>query len=336
MQQYYCSSVLNSKQADIELQTILKQFVMAIPWGKGGDFKFYTGSSQNSAWTRDLLHKKNIMEEAKLMGFLPKNSAHGQGKPEQKAETPTAVSLVETARSTASRQPPQHSARSQIAASVNTGRLSVASRASRGPQSDKMAFLAEAKKMFEERKLLGGPMTKVEQQRWEAFIGKLEGAQDMAPKSARIPKRIGEMSIAQLARQKASMKKRNGHKYKNFQNVNAIALARDSQAIRDRKVAVKKKTRKHEKTKLRGACQPSKPVPASDSLNILNFEENPNLPRAKRADWTTKNVATIFKPLDVEKPYLTDNFMSTYDKNFGERERPKKKLVGGYFVKVKT
>ena len=37
---------------------------MAIPWGKGGDFKFYTGSSQNSAWTRDLLHKKNIMDEA--------------------------------------------------------------------------------------------------------------------------------------------------------------------------------------------------------------------------------------------------------------------------------
>ena len=50
----------------------------------------------------------------------------------------------------------------------------------------------------------------------------------------------------------------------------------------------------------------------------------------------SKTSAASDKPLDVEKPYLTDNFMSTYDKNFGERERPKKKLGGGYFVKVKT
>ena len=49
---------------------------MAVSWGRGGDFKFYTGSSQNNPWTRDLLHKKRIVEEAKLMGFLPKADAN--------------------------------------------------------------------------------------------------------------------------------------------------------------------------------------------------------------------------------------------------------------------
>ena len=49
---------------------------MAVSWGAGNtDFKFYTGSSQSNAWTRDLLWKKYIKDEAKIRGYAPGSKA---------------------------------------------------------------------------------------------------------------------------------------------------------------------------------------------------------------------------------------------------------------------
>jgi hypothetical protein len=310
---------------------------MAIPWGKGGDFKFYTGSSQNSAWTRDLLHKKNIMDEAKLMGFLPSVKKPNRAPPPvplpfpqdplaaQIVEKSPTIDLVPTARShePLQAQPTVLSSWSQPA---STGSGSA-------QEQERLRLLNNAKRMYRDRKRMGGKLSIKEQEKWESFIGTLEGK---PAKVKEIPPQLQGMSIAQMARAKYTQR---GPKVN--QRVSAVALARESQAVRDRKIAIGIKKKRTEKNKIRGLD--AQQLKLSDrslstsalqsSLTMDKYASNPPL---KKADWTTHSVASIFQPLDVEKAQLKDSMHSTYDHNFGARVAPKKKLVGGYFVSVDT
>ena len=101
------------------------------------------------------------------------------------------------------------------------------------------------------------------------------------------------------------------------------------------------KKKRAEKNKIRGLDAQQlklsdRSLSTSALQSSLTMDKYASHPPLKKADWTTHSVASIFQPLDVEKAQLKDSMHSTYDRNFGARLAPKKKLVGGYFVAVDT
>lgn len=119
-------------------------------------------------------------------------------------------------------------------------------------------------------------------------------------------------------------------------------MARESQAIRDRKKAVVLQKRRAQKVKLRG-LEPRFNHPLGRSVTLGKSSSEPNFSdsfgrgdpkKVRKADWTTPSVAKIFEPLESEKIGDQLKMKSTYDKNFGERNNNgKSRLIGGYFVK---
>ena len=320
---------------------------MAVSWGRGGDFKFYTGSSQNNPWTRDLLHKKRIVEEAKLMGFLPKADANKNASrrkdglvgrpvsgPKNGPQTSTVSSVGNLEKQTI--QPtivPTPREKQQLQPSK------------RVTKQRNRAHIEQAKQMYQDRKRLGGRLTRKEESAWKAFLETMENGE--APNESRnpsrkfnngaIPPETLSKSIASFAN--APIQTTNG----SWQNVNSIALARDSQAIHDRKKAVTLQRRRTQRNKLRGT-EPRFNHPLGRSKTLDKSMSEPSFSdsfgrqpptKLKKADWTTPSVAKIFEPLESEKIGDQLKMKSTYDNNFGARNNASRtKLVGGYFKKM--
>jgi hypothetical protein len=336
---------------------------MAVSWGRGGDFKFYTGSSQNNPWTRDLLHKKRIVEEAKLMGFLPKPSGaigrqtrdiNVQANNMKKQDEYNKMMMASTMNSTSNDMNVNQGQASAIQPQLIPTPRQLGSQQQQQQQpkkimtnSQRKAHLKQAKNMYEERKRLGGRITKKEEEAWRQFLEGMEanGKKALTRRNndnknnnniQQLPASTLNQSIASFAR--TPIQTSNGR----WQKVNSIALARESQAIRDRKKAVVLQKRRTQRVKLRG-LKPKFNHPLGKSVILSKSTSEPNFSdsfgrgqpaKAKKADWTTPSVAKIFEPLESEKIGDQLQMKSTYDKNYGERNNHgRSRLVGGYFVK---
>ena len=162
---------------------------MAVSWGRGGDFKFYTGSSQNNPWTRDLLHKKRIVEEAKLMGFLPKpngiigRQSAGNNAMNQKQQDEYNNMMMASNTGGLGQQTTNTNVNDMMASNGTTTTIQPmlvpTPRQKKQPQqipkskmtkSQRKAHLKQAKYMYEERKRLGGRITKKEENAWRQFL----------------------------------------------------------------------------------------------------------------------------------------------------------------------
>eukprot|EP00942_MAST-04A_sp_MAST-4A-sp1_P005966 g5966.t1 len=207
--------------------------------------------------------------------------------------------------------------------------------------------LKQAKYMYQERKRLGGRITKKEEDQWKQFLdslesddkkmgGKMKKNSNKYVVQQQIPNNILHQSIASFA--KGPIQAADG----SWKNISSIALARESQAIRDRKKAVILQNRRAQKNRLRG-IEPKFNHPLGKSVTLSKAASEPNFcesfgkgspKKVKKADWTTSSVAKIFEPLECEKIGDQLQMKSTYDKNYGERNNEgKSRLIGGYFVK---
>ena len=337
---------------------------MAVSWGRGGDFKFYTGSSQNNPWTRDLLHKKRIVEEAKLMGFLPKpngiigRQSAGNNAMNQRQQDEYNKMMMASNTGGLGQQTTNTNVNDMMASNGTTTTIQPmlvpTPRQKKQPQqqipkskmtkSQRKAHLKQAKYMYEERKRLGGRITKKEENAWRQFLESMadDGKKIQQTRGRRknnnnqIPATALNQSIASFA--SAPIQTVDG----SWKNVSSIALARESQAIRDRKKAVVLQKRRAQKVKLRG-LEPRFNHPLGRSVTLGKSSSEPNFSdsfgrgdpkKVRKADWTTPSVAKIFEPLESEKIGDQLKMKSTYDKNFGERNNNgKSRLIGGYFVK---
>jgi hypothetical protein len=152
---------------------------MAYSWGAGNtDTKFYEGSSSSNAWTRDLLWKRSIADEAKLMGFLPKaaepennNNDHNRGKVEGggtfvtqlPATSPRRLPPMDTSL-------PLPSARS----SSMKHHMQKMKQKMKTQEMRQKAILARAQEMFQDRKRFGGTLNRKEAKSWSSFMSNLK------------------------------------------------------------------------------------------------------------------------------------------------------------------
>ena len=139
-----------------------------------GDFKFYQGSSGSTAWTRDLLWKAAISEEAKRMGF----------KPDQSKSTISTNTIG--SRKNESQLPPPPISPRRLKPMDTSVALPSARSSSMSHHLQKLkqkldtqetrqrAILARAEEMFVDRKKYGGTLNRKEATSWSSFMKNLK------------------------------------------------------------------------------------------------------------------------------------------------------------------
>jgi hypothetical protein len=168
---------------------------MATSWGSGNtDFKFYQGSSSSNAWTRDLLWKRAISDEAKLMGFKP-------SVPEQMGDRGAASSL-----GTQSKMDMPPSPRKLPA--LDTSRPLPSARSSnmqhhlrkmrqklQTQETRQRAILDRAEEMFHDRKKFGGKLNRKEADSWSTFMNTLKApTKHISPATGELDPRASTIS----------------------------------------------------------------------------------------------------------------------------------------------
>lgn len=148
---------------------------MACSWGNGNtDFKFYQGSSSANAWTRDLLWKRSISDEAKLMGFKPNfnknnppknatNMSSSRGSQVTNPPSPRRLAPMDTSL-------PLPSARS----SSMQHHMQKMRQKLQTQETRQRAILARAQEMFIDRKKFGGTLNRKEATSWSTFMSTLK------------------------------------------------------------------------------------------------------------------------------------------------------------------
>jgi hypothetical protein len=158
---------------------------MAVSWNAGNtDFKFYQGSSSSNAWTRDLLWKRSIADEAKLLGFLPKNNQNiNQNKVGEsgvgttlKAGDTTSSTMTKSAVVSPRRLPPMDTSL-PLPSARSSSMLHHLQKMKQKLQTQEIrqkAILARAHEMYVDRKRFGGKLNRKEDQSWAAFMSNLQ------------------------------------------------------------------------------------------------------------------------------------------------------------------
>ena len=147
---------------------------MAVSWNAGNtDFKFYQGSSSANAWTRDLLWKRSIADEAKLMGFMPKQEQN-QNQHNTAAGAPTFLTAPPD--TSPRRLPPMDTSLPLPSARSSSMRHHVQKMQQKlqTQETRQRAILARAQEMFQDRKRFGGTLNRKEATSWSSFMANLK------------------------------------------------------------------------------------------------------------------------------------------------------------------